>query len=111
MLYVYPALAAVIIILGVVYLIRHHRGLAIAGTVVALTAALAWIYFLIRRDEMIQQQMAMQQLGGNLGQMMKDIQQDTRATDSGLIHWGLCRRCGYLHRVHMQTEIAGILKV
>ena len=76
MLYVYPALAAVIIILGVVYIIRHHRGLAIASTVVALAAAAAWIYFLIRRDEMIAQQMAMQELGGNLGQMMKDIQQD-----------------------------------
>ena len=86
MLYVYPALAAIIIILGVVYMIRHHRGLAMACTGVALAAALAWIYFLIRREEMIAQQIAMQDLGGDLGQMMKDIQQDP-GTDSELILW------------------------
>lgn len=74
LLYAYAALAALIIILGVVYVIRHHRGLAIAGTVVALAAALAWIYFLIRRDAIIDQQMAMQGLGGDLGQMLQDVQ-------------------------------------
>jgi hypothetical protein len=73
-LYAYGVMAVLIIVLGVAYMIHRHRSLALTCSAVALAATAAWVYFLIRRDDLVAQQMAMQGLGGDLAQVMQDVQ-------------------------------------
>lgn len=72
-LYVFPTVAGLIVVLGVLYLVWQNRALA-AGTMVAALAGIgAWVYVLVKRQELGEKQVAADGLGGHLGSWMQQI--------------------------------------
>jgi hypothetical protein len=72
-LYVFPIVAGLIVLLGVLYLVWQNRRLAGGILVAALAGVVAWVYTFLKRQELGEQQAAAAGLGGQLGFWMQQI--------------------------------------
>ena len=78
-LYVFPAIASVIVLLGVLYLVWQIRPLAGGIAISALAGIAAWVYVFLKRQELGEKQVAAEGLGGQLGSWMQQIKIHPRA--------------------------------